>query len=163
MPDLDTFDLYGATDMNDNEVNPYAATTAATAAPTLPTQSYGGIGRLAYFGLSFLVGIVFNVLSVVVGGAGDAAPAIALLMFVGYLIAICWVVAQRMINMGYSAWWCLGMFVPILNLLVGLRAIACPEGYADHRTLDTAGKIIAGTILALIVLGVVAIIFAASA
>ena len=44
--------------------NPYQATTLETSNP-MPAMSahrtYGGIGRLAYFGLSFLAGIVYNV------------------------------------------------------------------------------------------------------
>jgi uncharacterized protein (DUF983 family) len=62
--------------------------------------------------------------------------------------------------MGYSSWWCLGAFVPILNILIYFRCMACPEGYAYHKTLDTPAKIIAGIILSLMALGVVVIVLA---
>ena len=63
-----------------------------------------------------------------------------------------WIIAQRMVNTGYSPWWCVAIIVPILNILVVIRCIACPEGYADHRTLDTAGKVIVGLFFAMFAL-----------
>ncbi len=158
-------------------VNPYAATASTGTAAMSPQRSYGGIGRLAYFGYSFLAGVIYNIaLFVVVGaaaaaGGGGGAPGAAgggaLLLMIPvlliYIAALMWIVAQRMINTGYSPWWCVGMFVPILNILVAVRCIACPEGYADHGTLDTAGKVIIGIFFAALALGVVAVILAAAA
>ena len=60
----------------------------------------------------------------------------------------------RFRNQGSSGLWALGMFVPILNIYTGLRAMAFPEGYADHRTLDTPAKILIGVWLAFFVLGI---------
>ena len=146
-----------------NDSNPYAATTTLeTLAPPSQYGSYGGIGRMAYFGYSFLAVLIYNGIVAAVGAAGNGAPGGGLVAVIGiallvYLAALLYIVAQRMINCGYSPWWCVGTLVPLLNILVGFRCIACPEGYADHRTLDTAGKIWVGLFVALILLVVVAI------
>ena len=52
------------------------------------------------------------------------------------------------------------MFVPLLNIIVAVRCVAAPEGYADHKTLDTTGKIIVGIVIALIALLILAVSFA---
>lgn len=72
-----------------------------------------------------------------------------------YQVLSIWVTAKRLQNLGYSGWWVLGMLVPVLNIAVGVKCFAAPEGYADHKTLDTAGKVIIGSFLAMIVLTVV--------
>ena len=68
--------------------------------------------------------------------------------------------AKRLQNQGHSGWWVLGLIVPILNIAVSVKCIAAPEGYADHKTLDTSGKIVVGLLLAAIVLTVAAIALA---
>jgi hypothetical protein len=117
-----------------------------------PLREYGGIGRLAYVGYSFLAGVATNVLGMVAGaiGAGNellgpAVFAIALIAAVGLTIFI---TVQRLKNMGYSGWWSLLLFVPLVNILVGLRCLICPVGYADTKRLDRTG-----TILTVIVVG----------
>ena len=60
----------------------------------------------------------------------------------------------------YRGLWVLGMFVPLLNIIVAVRCVAAPEGYADHKTLDTTGKIIVGIVIALIALLILAVSFA---
>ncbi|MFK8111084.1 MAG: hypothetical protein AB8B91_02725 [Rubripirellula sp.] len=147
--------------------NPYAAsTTLETSNAMTASRSYGGIGRLAYFGYSFAAGVIYNIVLVGAGAIGGENAALAIIpILLIYFGVLFWIVAQRMINAGYSAWWCVGMIIPILNILVGVRAIACPEGYADHRTLDTAGKVIIGLFfgaIALAVLGVVLVGFASA-
>jgi len=69
------------------------------------------------------------------------------------------ITVQRLKNMGYSGWWSVLIFVPLANLLVGLRCLICPAGYADTKRLDLAGKIITGivvTVFLLFVAGIVA-------
>ncbi|NND96350.1 MAG: hypothetical protein HKN47_03350 [Pirellulaceae bacterium] len=145
--------------------NPYAATsTLETQAMPAPTGSYGGIGRLAYFGYSFLAAIVYNIALVAMGAAlGENAMFAVIPLMLIYFGVLFWIIAQRMINAAYSPWWCLGMLVPILNILVGIRAIACPEGYGDHGQLDTAGKIIIGLFLGMIALAVIAVVVSIAA
>jgi uncharacterized membrane protein YhaH (DUF805 family) len=57
---------------------------------------------------------------------------------------------QRCKNLGMNPWWSLGLLVPILNIFIGLRCLAFPEGYEDHRTLDAPAKVVVGLFLALL-------------
>jgi len=41
-----------------------------------------------------------------------------------------------------------------MNIWIGWRMMACPEGYEDHRTLDTPGKVLSGIWIALMVLAI---------
>lgn len=50
---------------------------------------------------------------------------------------------QRFSNLGMSRWWWFGQFVPLLNLWLGHRTIACPAGYAAHGKLDGIGWFLA--------------------
>jgi len=145
--------------------NPYQSPlTDAVALPVdEPLREYGGIGRLAYVGYSFLAGVATNVLGMVAGAIGarnellgPAVFAIGLIAAVGMTIFI---TVQRLKNMGYSGWWSVLIFVPLANLLVGLRCLICPAGYADTKRLDSAGKIMTGivvTVFLLFVAGIVA-------
>lgn len=49
---------------------------------------------------------------------------------------------QRVRNLGMSAWGILWVIVPILNVWIGWRMIACPAGYHHHHNLDTHAKVI---------------------
>lgn len=136
--------------------NPFEAPATLDAdPPTLDLLGrYGGIGRLVYFVGSCAVAIVFNgVLSYVAYARADKVAAIEpeasldvvqIVSNILYLGGVLYLCALRMKNCGYSQLWCLGILVPLLNILVAVRAIACPEGYADHHKLDTAGKILIG-------------------
>lgn len=133
-----------------------------------PRRVYGGIQRLPYFGLSVVAAIVFQVITFSLGFSAEPERATGnaglYLIWVGMFIAVTlWLVASRSINSGYSPWWCLAYFVPILNILVGIRCLACPEGYAQHKTLDTAGKIVGAIFIALMVLAFVGVFLAATA
>jgi len=77
-----------------------------------------------------------------------------------YQILAIWVTAKRLQNQGHSGWWVLGLIVPILNIAVSVKCIAAPEGYADHKTMDTSGKVVVGLLLAAIVLTVAALVLA---
>ena len=168
------------TNADDPNLNPFAATTTPEAAnPVALQKSYGGIGRLAYVGLIVLAVIVSVVMDEVLNLIGPEATVllsipVALIEFG----AILWIDAQRITNTGYSRWWCVVIVMPwsiivipfalplsiivipfaiiaiALNVILFLRCIACPEGYADHRKLDTAGKIAIGLFFGSIALGV---------
>lgn len=149
-----------------SEYNPFSAPPAFDdpATEVAAQRVYGGIGRLAYFGLSILVGIVGvmgNVLiSLVVSQAAvsqtTSIPVISMAIVggLGLLNLIGWVTigVLRLKNLGMNGFWVLGLFVPILNLAIAILLIAAPEGYADHKTLDTPGKLIVGIHLGLFVL-----------
>ena len=114
-------------------------------------REYGGIGRLAYIGYSFLAGIVLNVLGAAAAGTG-VGPALVGIALIASIAINIYLVVQRFKNMGYSGWWSLLIFVPLVNILVGLRCLICPRGYADTKKLDTAGKVVTGIVVALFLL-----------
>ena len=152
------------TNADDPNLNPFAATKTPEAAnPVALQKSYGGIGRSAYGGLIFLVGIAGTVMHNLDLMLNLIGPEATLLLFIPVALiefgAILWITAQRITNTGYSRWWCVAIAVPFLNILLAFRLIACPEGYADHRTLDTAGKIMVGLFLAMFALFVIIIVF----
>lgn len=141
-----------------NEYNPFAAPSefGDVAAADIPLRQYGGIRRLPYFGYSFLVNIVTQVmqgLAVTSDMAGLAYAAIP----ISVVAAIC-LAWQRCKNIGMNPWWCLGIIVPLVNIFVGLRCTAYPEGYEDHKTLDGPAKIIIGLFVGAIVLTIIAVV-----
>jgi len=137
-----------------SDANPFAAPADRYEAVDVAVEmrDYGGIGRLQYFGYSVLVGIINNVLQYAAISAG-VPEAVFVLTLLGLGVSIVLVV-QRLKNLGYSGWWAIGFIVPILNILVGLRCLAAPEGYADHKTLDGPAKVILGIFVGVIVLGI---------
>jgi uncharacterized membrane protein YhaH (DUF805 family) len=50
---------------------------------------------------------------------------------------------KRFRNVGMTGWWFLGLLVPVLNLWLGYRLLACPAGYSARRKLDVPGKLVA--------------------
>ena len=136
--------------------NPYVA--PETTSEIIPRTEYGGIGRLAYFGAGFGLNILQNILQVVAVQAGSEIAVFPIIgvAVIGHLV----LAAYRLKNIGSSPWWCLGLLVPLLNIFIGFRCLICPEGYADTKKLDTAGKIIAGIILGLFVLIIVLVVLA---
>ena len=151
-----------------SEYNPFSAPSAFDdpASEIAAQRVYGGIGRLAYFGLSILIGIVSNdVTSVVLSlVTPDQTPALIAVVVVAVLnlTASVTVIVLRLKNLGMNGFWVLGLFVPILNLVIAVRLIAAPEGYADHKTLDTPGKWIVGIFIGLFVLALVIVAIAVS-
>ena len=135
------------------EQNPYAPSESPEpGTPLIPPGSYGGIGRLAYFGLIFLTGLISNLLTYAL--ATTLSIVVIAVPIMNLAVGV-FLIGLRLKNTGYSPWWCLGIFVPFLNILIAVRCIACPEGYAVHKKLDTIGKIIIGLFLLAIVLGLV--------
>lgn len=142
-----------------SEYNPFAApTTGGYASENFQGRTYGGIGRLAYFGYSLLINIVSTALQFAMA-AGDMAGLVLVVSLIGMGFGI-WIAVQRLINVGLSGWWVLGLIVPILNIWVGFQCLAAPEGYAQHKTLDTAGKVIIGLFLGAIVLAIAVVVLA---
>ncbi|RYD21802.1 MAG: DUF4339 domain-containing protein, partial [Verrucomicrobiaceae bacterium] len=70
---------------------------------------------------------------------GKALPLAAMLPFV----VMAWFLMKRLVNLGMSRMWCLGIFAPFLNLWVGYRCLACPAGYAYQKKLDGPGVALA--------------------
>lgn len=151
-----------------SEYNPFSAPPAFDdpASEIAAQRVYGGIGRLAYFGLSILIGIVSNVATSVVLSlvTPDQTPALIAVVVVALLnlTASVTVIVLRLKNLGMNGFWVLGLIVPILNLVIAVRLIAAPAGYADHKTLDTPGKWIVGIFIGLFVLALVIVAIAVS-
>ena len=76
------------------------------------------------------------------------------------MIVSLFIAYKRVKNLGMSGWALLWGIVPFMNIWIGWRMIACPAGYENHRTLDTAGKVISGIMIGLVGLAVVANIIA---
>ena len=127
---------------------PYA-TPKADLSTAATTRHYGGLRRLPYFG----IGIVLQLAQIGLAATGNEGLILAGLG-VGIIGAIVTAVLRTQ-NIGGNKWWGLLIIVPLANLIIAVRCLIYPEGYADTRELDTAGKVIAG-ILALAVLLVVA-------
>lgn len=123
--------------------------------------SYEGYGRLRYF-LTYMVmtialyavalGVVFLIMKSTESEV--ASLAVLGLLVIIYIIATFYVGAQRTKNLGMSGFAVLWSLVPIMNIWIGWRMMACPEGYEDHRTLDVPGKVLSGIWIALMVLAV---------
>lgn len=127
--------------------NPYQATAEVAVDPYAANlQGYPGIGR----GVYFLINMALFLFQMIVGFVDDATwgMPIAVGSFLFLTAISVGVTSLRMINQGSSGWLGLLAAVPLANIFVWLRCLMCPEGYADHRELDTAGKIIG--VLALI-------------
>ncbi len=145
-----------------SDYNPFAAPDSFgdISAQTAPTRQYGGIRRLPYFGYGFLLNIGVQVIQSI-AIAADARGVVLLTIPISLIGAMA-LAYQRCLNIGMNPWWCLGLIVPILNIFVGLRCIAYPEGYEDHKTLDTAAKVILGIFVAVIVLVILLVVLAAT-
>lgn len=143
-------------------INPYQASYEFPDEAILgPERLCGGISRTGYF-LSYIaiwLGESFlNFAAMRIAGplAINLGTPIMLIASCGTSV-ISW---YRMINQGNSGWWGVVSIVPVVNFFVFLRCVIYPEGYANHRTLDTAGKIIGGLILLFILLLVATVLLA---
>lgn len=144
-----------------SEFNPFAAPSEFGDIAKPSGIVYGGIGRLAYFGFGILAYIALLAISFVVGYAGgENVMPLLVVIVISYYVTVIYLLVQRLVNLGYSGWWVLGIIVPFLNLLIALRCLAAPEGYAHHKKLDTTGNIIAGLIIGTVVLAIIAVIVA---
>jgi uncharacterized membrane protein YhaH (DUF805 family) len=110
-------------------------------------REYGGIPRHSYIIYSMAISVLWMIVSL---RPQSLAP--AWLVDVLGLGAVFCVTVTRLRNLGMSGWWSLGLLIPIVNILLGVRCTAFPEGYADHRKLDLAARVILGCILALLVI-----------
>ena len=151
-------------------INPYSVSERAQSnfgsdlAYTGP--GYSGYGRLRYFLTIMVITIVFY--AVVIGitfgvigvsnspGTGTfvGMGLIFLVLMALFMAASFYAAVQRARNLGMSGWAVLWSLVPIMNIWIGWRMIACPEGYEDHRTLDLPGKVITGIWIGFLVLSV---------
>ncbi len=67
-------------------------------------------------------------------------------------------VLPRTRNLGMHPANALLIIVPVANLILGIRCLAYPEGFAATKTLDRTGKLILAAIVFFFVAGFVAIL-----
>jgi hypothetical protein len=135
--------------------NPYQSPDAdSTVAGSSDSDSkrYGGIGRFSFalilFGLislTFLLTSWADSRSVSIGFPLRAWIFLAVLAFVGVL--------PRTRNIGMHPAKALLIFMPIANLILGIRCLAYQEGYEATKKLDKTGKVIAAVIAILAIVG----------
>lgn len=158
--------------------NPYVVSEHGRTALSMESSSasaYPGWGRLKYFLLNLAGNLVIGiVLAVLLGIAGamaartpDSAEPTTAILIIGVLVSYAGIIAwgfftgvQRVRNLGMSGWAVLWSLVPFMNIWIAWRMIACPEGYEQHRSLDTAGKVITWVMVGFMVFYFVAIIIA---
>jgi uncharacterized membrane protein YhaH (DUF805 family) len=115
---------------------------------------YPGMRRLPYFGWSLGIQFVYYAM-LAVGGENPAMVMLALAAMTGASI---YLLVQRLRNTGSNGWWAALILVPLVNIYIGLKALAFPEGYDDHKQLDTPAKVIMVLFLGSIALGILAAI-----
>ena len=144
--------------------NPYSSPKTHNHGYSEDTR-YGGIGRLLYIGLNLLLGLAFGALVVMlimqVGPENieklEETHGVILLAAYGITILLSLLLtAIRLKNTGCSMAWTLLAFIPIANIVIGLRCLCAQEGYSDASGLDLPGKITAIMILLLFVFGIIA-------
>lgn len=127
-------------------------------------SGYSGYGRLRYFLSSMVVtlgfyGLLFAIMFGLYKASSSTSPLvvglITMLLMGGFMTGMFYIGVQRVRNLGMSGWAVLWTLVPIMSIWIGWRMIACPEGYEDHRTLDTPAKIISGLWVGFILLAIV--------
>jgi hypothetical protein len=115
-------------------------------------ESSTGMGRLAYFLWSLLINVAGVMVVFSIAGKyktlvdetgvredGLVVGVLATILVLGILGLV--VSLSRLKNLSMSRWNFLWSFVPFANIWLGFRMIACPPGYAQHKKLDVAGKV----------------------
>jgi len=113
-------------------------------------SDYPGLRRLPYF----LYGIAAQIAYIMMVGMFADTPVVAGAAMLVWLGVFVYLAFQRFKNIGTSGWWVCMFIVPLANIYFALKATAFPEGYEDHKTMDTAGKVLIGLFVGAIVLGV---------
>lgn len=129
-------------------VNPYATPTAQPARSAdfdlNPALEYGGIRRLNYF-LKNLMLIVVLIAVGIFGVRTQSEPSLIIILIGLVLFFVFYIrfMIQRIRNIGLSAWWLLLIIVPLVSNLLGIALLSLPEGFAQHKKIDTIGIVVA--------------------
>lgn len=123
---------------------------------------YGGIGRGAFFGGYLLAMLCVLGVVIAIGPERVVADPNAKALIRWVLTAALVILAsQRARNLGASPWWSLTLLIPLYNIVVFLRCLAFPEGWNDHKTLDSTAWVVSVLYGLLMLLFVVAVFGAA--
>ena len=126
---------------------------------TQNTDSYPGIGRLAYIGghIAIIIFLAFYSGFLVKSSADQAfMPGAVKIMAGAGSLAL---TITRLQNLGKNMWWLLYWFFPLANLYVIFLCGAAPPGYEQNKRFDTAGGAIVAAMAALITTFIVLLIF----
>ncbi len=120
--------------------NPYRPPNSANVAkrPAVVASSDKGIGRLAYVGACCGIVIGGGIMQALTSGS-----LIATFLTAGLLV---FPVHARLENIGMNPLWCFLIFIPLINLFIGLSCLLLPPGYAYYRILDPPAKFIRATL-----------------
>ncbi|MBK1854189.1 DUF4339 domain-containing protein [Verrucomicrobiaceae bacterium 5K15] len=132
-------------------VNPYHPPASMPSPADAPSpyqpeelKEYGGIRRLNYFMRNLLLMVAIVVLAVLTyARRTEPSPIILLGALVIFLFFYLRFAILRIRNIGISGWWLLLFLVPLVNNLLNIALIACPQGFADHKKMDAAGIVLA--------------------
>ncbi len=145
--------------------HPPQSTQPSTEVPAEAIQP-GGTNRQGYFFVMLIFPALWWVTTTFLANyiVGEIEPEllrkiVAASFIIPFLIAIT-ATFSRLRNLHMSRLWFLGLFVPLLNLWLGYRLFACPQGYAIHDEQDGVGwflAIIYWLVITLLLVAVVAI------
>jgi hypothetical protein len=127
-------------------------------------KDWGGIGRAIFFLLSLALPLLMGFGLLFARDKVEEGLMPTLLIVSGAVAAVVFIfsIFKRLRNLAMSYWWVLGLFVPLVNLWLGYRLFACPEGYAHDKDLDDAGWLVTWVywfpVAALMGLGVFAVL-----
>jgi uncharacterized membrane protein YhaH (DUF805 family) len=102
------------------------------------SQTFPGIGRLAYAGTASGISIVSGVLQV---AARNNSGLTGFFLVVTIVVNVI-VVAQRLKNIGRNPWLCLLSAIPIVSLFICIPCLYAPPDYANTKQLDHAGRVV---------------------
>lgn len=124
-------------------------------------KQYGGIRRLAYYGVMFVITLLlvsFN--KIFFNGTSSGSPIFDFVMIIAWIIAyVLMVVAAfyRLKNIGVKGWWALFWLIPLIGAVpVGIACATLPEGYKDTRKMDTFGCVLLAIMIIIPILGIIA-------
>ncbi|MFT4546776.1 MAG: hypothetical protein ACI8XO_003342 [Verrucomicrobiales bacterium] len=114
-------------------------------------SAYGGLGRFSYLLVMICIyGVFYFALSATMLEYGGAVL-IAGLVFLGSMSFVAGTL--RLTNQNCESPFMLmlaGVLIPIVNLYVAWRLIACQEGYVNEGELDSTGKLMTYSIGAIV-------------
>jgi uncharacterized membrane protein YhaH (DUF805 family) len=125
------------------------ASTGTHESTPIPKAHFPGTGRVGH-----LLGTVVLPVAITIGwqfatplilrhAPENVHPYVPLAVFPLAGLMVMMTLVKRFQNLGMSGFWVLGLLVPLLNVWLGYRLLACPGGYAMRKKLDGAGKLVA--------------------
>lgn len=110
-----------------------------------PVSSQQGLTRAAYFGYTFLVGLIAGVIQAAEPESSLLANVIAAVI----QFALAW---NRLKNACMSPWLTLLLLVPIVNVVIGVLLLVWQPGYGKVNRLDENGKMVLWILVGSIIL-----------